>query len=58
MRIQSAGAELLVALLARRGAESAQAVIFGVEHRDAGGARGRLRADAAGPVTLVDGNNH
>jgi hypothetical protein len=38
VRIESAGAELLVALLARPGARDVQAAILGIEHKDAGGA--------------------
>jgi hypothetical protein len=36
-RIQSKGAELLVALLARPGAQNVQAAILGIEHHDTGG---------------------
>jgi len=38
VRITSEGAELLVALLKRPGAEDAQAAILGIEHRETGGA--------------------
>jgi hypothetical protein len=37
VRIESAGAELLVALLARPGAREVQAAILGIEHHDSGG---------------------
>ena len=38
MRIESEGAELLVALLARPGSSNVQAAILGIEHHDTGGA--------------------
>ena len=38
VRIESKGAELLVALLARPGAEKLQAAVLGIEHHDTGGA--------------------
>jgi hypothetical protein len=38
VRIESAGAELLVVLLARPGAREVQAAILGIEHQDTGGA--------------------
>jgi hypothetical protein len=38
VQIQSGGAELLVVLLARPGAQEAQAAILGIEHQETGGA--------------------
>ena len=59
VRIESAGAELLVVLLARQGAREVQAAILGIEHQDTGGALVDCGLTPPAPVSeareLLDG---
>ncbi len=59
VRIESAGAELLVVLLARPGAREVQAAILGIEHQDTGGALVDCGLTPPAPVSeareLLDG---
>ena len=59
VRIESAGAELLVVLLARPGVREVQAAILGIEHQDTGGALVDCGLTPPAPVSeareLLDG---
>ncbi|MGO9901947.1 MAG: hypothetical protein ACLP0J_20205 [Solirubrobacteraceae bacterium] len=61
VRVESEGAELLVALLARPGAQRVQAAILGIEHHDTGGALVECAVTPPAPVNearqLLDGPN-
>ena len=61
VRVESEGAELLVALLARPGAQTVQAAILGIDHHDTGGALVECAVTPPAPVDeareLLDGPN-